>query len=57
MFSRSQILILLGKQGREAPIHPSLPILPLVEAPATTTDSSFSSACLAYGPCYLYINI
>ena len=48
VFSSSQGLMILGKQGREAPLHPSthppLPTFPLVELLATMRDSSFSSA-------------
>ena len=52
LFSSSQGLVILGKQGMEAPLHPCiyplLPAFPLMEVLATLRDSSFKKRALLF---------
>lgn len=52
LFSSSQGLVILGKQGMEAPLHPCiyplLPAFPLMEVLAALRDSSFKKKSSAF---------
>lgn len=52
LFSSSQGLVILGKQGMEGPLHPCiyplLPAFPLVEVLAALRESSFKKKLCSF---------